>query len=802
MALEIFSFGGLEIFSNKITVDVTFTDDDSLEFGSNSDIALLNRSTILAADTALTGVLIGTPESQAIAANSFMLSNTTASGDLAFYVNKGGNSQMVFWADGSAGDVALLAADGGSIDLYVDGSKEYEFTNTALIFTNDQELRLKANSATALEITDGTTTLMLFDTRSTVTGVTSSLFTQPAAQTLVSATGSTYSLLGTADFSLTLVGGTNVTAIQGGSMYVGQPTYTSASATTVTTASSLYVKGDPVAAGSVTITNNYALYNGGASYLGGAVATGGMVYIGDTANANMTLGLTANQGANDNQIVALKSSDVATVLTTAPLGSDNETDDFLTIEKWAATTGGARIKVLGENAAVTTNLAFESYGGQADTTKSTAGRALIEFYASQHDGANALSAVGADGNIFGIRGTTINTVLLVDEDGDLWLNGGIYTDGVAVANNVHHWIGGTFTSGGVTTWSQHTRVAGALTGANGDTIAVSFVGIGGSVTTQNNSETIGVVSHVDIGNFEPTKGNDTITIAANLHLGTAPTVGSINAAIYADTGDILLEAGSLYLKELSAARTDIAAWGQFWVKDDAPNTPYFTDDAGTDKQLAVFDVDNGEMIVTSNQTATIETADTPHAFTGFSTGTVNDFTFNAGITGAITAYADYSGTVAGTVKATSGTHGLTTGDIITIRGTTNYNGVFQVTVIDGNEFYFTDTWVADDGASDFEMGDYLLAGTGTAGEYDLSWNSSLVETGGAGSVVLFKVYLNTTDQTKAGSGRKFANNDRGSVSGGAHLTLAVDDRIWFAHQSSGTNDLTVSLMDLRIMRLA
>ncbi|KKL90736.1 hypothetical protein LCGC14_1901730, partial [marine sediment metagenome] len=60
--------------------------------------------------------------------------------------------------------------------------------------------------------------------------------------------------------------------------------------------------------------------------------------------------------------------------------------------------------------------------------------------------------------------------------------------------------------------------------------------------------------------------------------------------------------------------------------------PYFTNDDGDDKQLAVFDADTGEMIVTSNQTATIETANTPHAFTGFSTGDVQDFSFVVGIT--------------------------------------------------------------------------------------------------------------------------------------------------------------------------
>ena len=74
---------------------------------------------------------------------------------------------------------------------------------------------------------------------------------------------------------------------------------------------------------------------------------------------------------------------------------------------------------------------------------------------------------------------------------------------------------------------------------------------------------------------------------------------------------------------------------------------------------------------------------------------------------AISAFADYGATVTGTVKATSNTHGLATGDIITISGTTNYNGTFVITKIDANDFYFTDTWVANDGASILQKVDYL-----------------------------------------------------------------------------------------------
>lgn len=63
----------------------------------------------------------------------------------------------------------------------------------------------------------------------------------------------------------------------------------------------------------------------------------------------------------------------------------------------------------------------------------------------------------------------------------------------------------------------------------------------------------------------------------------------------------------------------------------------------------------------------------------------------------ITVFADYSGTVAGTVKVTSATHLVQTGMKVTIAGTTNYDGTYDATYIDANNYYITATWVVDDG---------------------------------------------------------------------------------------------------------
>ena len=149
-------------------------------------------------------------------------------------------------------------------------------------------------------------------------------------------------------------------------------------------------------------------------------------FINDTANANNTFGLTVNQVAATNHAITLKGS--GSVLTGITSIVAAETDDFASFLQTNGGAGGLGIRSLGENAANAVNTSIVSYGGQASTTHSTAGRALIELYVSQHDGANAAADVTNDGNVFGVRyrtGAADVTGLILDEDGDLWLNGGL-----------------------------------------------------------------------------------------------------------------------------------------------------------------------------------------------------------------------------------------------------------------------------------------------------------------------------------------------------------------------------------------
>lgn len=115
---------------------------------------------------------------------------------------------------------------------------------------------VKANTAAAYAFSDGTVSMLAFDSRNTVTGVISALFTSPA-MTIAGAAGTTYSQVGIAAHTVTTSTTTGITALDGlGLTIAAQTVAQSGGAVVVTTASALYIT-KVVAGSSVTISNNY-----------------------------------------------------------------------------------------------------------------------------------------------------------------------------------------------------------------------------------------------------------------------------------------------------------------------------------------------------------------------------------------------------------------------------------------------------------------------------------------------------------------------------------------------------------------
>ena len=93
-----------------------------------------------AANKAMPNVLTGTPVTPLLPTNTFVFFNSEQDGDLAIVINKGGNSQAVFWADASAGDTAVMASSGASVDHYIAGTKVLDHASGAFAFQESTTL--------------------------------------------------------------------------------------------------------------------------------------------------------------------------------------------------------------------------------------------------------------------------------------------------------------------------------------------------------------------------------------------------------------------------------------------------------------------------------------------------------------------------------------------------------------------------------------------------------------------------------------------------------------------------------------
>ena len=149
----------------------------------------------------------------------------------------------------------------------------------------------------------------------------------------------------------------------------------------ITTAYGIYINSQ----GSVTPTNNYAIYQEDSTAKN---YFAGNFFIGDTTNANCTLGLTINQEANDNEIFSLKSSDIAHGIT-----DSTETDTYFSILKDTAVSGGAILRGFTE---ATKGLFLQGYGTTADTTISTTGRGPVCIVGSLKSGTGATTYADGD----------------------------------------------------------------------------------------------------------------------------------------------------------------------------------------------------------------------------------------------------------------------------------------------------------------------------------------------------------------------------------------------------------------------
>lgn len=170
----------------------------------------------------------------------------------------------ITWANPGAGR-AITLPDPGGADNFVFAAMTQTLTGKTISLTGNLtfsaalDIVVQAATAVALELSDGTTKLLAVDTRVATDNVEIHTWTAPAP-TFASAAGSTWRHHQFGAVTITLTGGTGVTAMDGLQAYFDTPTITSAAATTVSIASTIYIK-PPVAAGGgpASITNNYMI---------------------------------------------------------------------------------------------------------------------------------------------------------------------------------------------------------------------------------------------------------------------------------------------------------------------------------------------------------------------------------------------------------------------------------------------------------------------------------------------------------------------------------------------------------------
>jgi hypothetical protein len=95
------------------------------------------------------------------------------------------------------------------------------------------------------------------------------------------------------------------------------------------------------------------------------------------------------------------------------------------------------------------------------------------------------------------------------------------------------------------------------------------------------------------------------THATGLAFYTKPTGTGPGSTLGATERMRITSGGTVALKEVAAAAGDVAGRGQIWVKNDAPNTLWFTDDLGNDKQLDTAEIG----IAVSDETTALTTGD-------------------------------------------------------------------------------------------------------------------------------------------------------------------------------------------------
>lgn len=170
-------------------------------------------------------------------------------------------------------------------------------------------------------------------------------------------------------------------------------------------------------------------------------------------------------------------------------------------------------------------------------------------------------------------------------------------------------------------------------------------------------------------------------------------------------------------------------------------------------------------------------------------GEADNFTFDAGTTGSITAYAD---NLAGGTTVTAAGHTLVDGDWITIVNTTNYNGSYQVFNVAVGSFDIALAFVADDAQGEYHRGDRLVAGAGSTSTYLLQWHATV---NCVALAKVFQIYPEISGVRLPQAGANFDTAAALSVSSGAGMLIDITAGQHIYFKIANQTDLTDCIID-------
>ncbi|MDO8673198.1 MAG: hypothetical protein Q7O66_17470 [Dehalococcoidia bacterium] len=215
----------------------------------------MTGATLLAANTNLEGVLLGTPVTPALAVDTMVISNLVANGDILVAANNGGNSQAWLWVDSSAGTMALYAA----------GVEQLRTALGAFVINEgsaDVDFRVETDGIQYAIYSDGGKNALVLGSN-TDTSSADQLITISRAARTATTTVNYFDLAIAPAGAVTIPAGTTAVAA---SMSIAEPNLTATG--TITNAATLYIASQPTEGG----TTNSAIRFGAAANISGTTS--------------------------------------------------------------------------------------------------------------------------------------------------------------------------------------------------------------------------------------------------------------------------------------------------------------------------------------------------------------------------------------------------------------------------------------------------------------------------------------------------------------------------------------------------